>query len=106
MVSGLLVSFKKGKKLKLGNLNPIEEFEGLNLHTKYGFDLGWYIFAKIHFIKFICENESRIYVADNKVEVEAIINNLMAEVHENFKVTETDQKEMYNMLKSRGCCYF
>ena len=105
-MSGLLVSLKKGENLKLGDLNPIEEFEGLNLHTKYGFDLGWYVFSKVHVIKLVCENESRIYVADNKVEVEPLINNLMVEIHENFKVTDKDRKEMYNLLKSHGCCYF
>ena len=105
-MSGLLVSFEKGENLKFGDLNPIEEFEGLNLQIKYGFNLGWYIFAKVHVIKFVCKNESRIYIADNKVEIEPIINNLIAEVHEKFSVTEKDQKEMYNMLKNHGCCYF
>ena len=108
MASGLLVSIEKGCNLKLENLNPIEGFEGLNLADKYGFDLGWYILGeKIHVIlKYIEKGETQIYLADNKIEVESIINKLVNEAVEHFGIDERDQKEIYNKLKKHGCCYF
>jgi ribosomal protein S1 len=108
MVSGLLVSIKNGCNLKLENVNPIEEFEGLKLRNKYGFDLGWYTLGeKIHVIlKYVNEGETQIYLADNKIEVESIMNKVINKVVEDFSVDEKDQKEIYIMLKKHGCCYF
>ena len=108
MVSGLLVSFTNGYDLKLENVNTIENFEGLNLRKKYGFDLGWYTLGeKIHVIlKNVNEGETQIYLADNKIEVESIINKLVNKAVEDFGVDEKDQKEIYIMLRKHGCCYF
>ncbi len=108
MVSGLLVSFSHDYDLKLENLDIIEIFEGLNLRKKYGFDLGWYTLGQnIHIIlKNVYEGEKQIYLADNKIEVESIINKLVNKVVEDFGVDEKDQKEIYLMLRKHGCCYF
>ncbi len=108
MVSGLLVSFSDDYDLKLENLDAIEIFEGLYLRKKYGFDLGWYTLGQnIHIIlKNVPEGETQIYLADNKIEVESIINKLVNKVVEDFGVEEKDQKEIYLMLQKHGCCYF
>ena len=108
MVSGLLVSIKNGCNVKLENVNPIEEFEGLKLRNKYGFDLGWYALGdKIHVIlKYVNEGETQIYLADNKIEVESIMNEVVNKAVENFGVDEKDQKEIYTILQKHGCCYF
>jgi len=108
MVSGLLVSFKNGCNLKLENVNPIEEFEGLNLRNKYGFDLGWYTLGETIqvILKYVQGGETQIYLADNKIEVESIMNKVVNKAVEDFSVDEKDQKEIYIMLKKHGCCYF
>ncbi len=108
MVSGLLFSLKNGFNIKLENLNPIEEFEELELLKKYGFDLGWYTFGQnIHIIlKKTNKGENQIYLAEKIIEVEPIINRLVDEVVEDFGVTKEDQKIMFNLLKKHGCCYF
>jgi len=108
MVSGLLVSIKNDCNLKLENVNTIEEFEDLKLRNKYGFDLGWYTMGeKIHVIlKSVNEGETQIYLADNKIEVESIMNKVVNKAVEDFSVDEKDQKEIYIMLKKHGCCYF
>ena len=108
MVSGLLVSIKNGYNLKLENVNPIEEFESLKLRNKYGFDLGWYTLGgKIHVIfKQVKKGETQIYLADNKIEVESIMNEVVNKAVEDFGVDEKDQKEIYTILQKHGCCYF
>ena len=108
MVSGLLVSIKNGYNLKLENVNPIEEFESLKLRNKYGFDLGWYTLGeKIYVIlKHVKKGETQIYLADNKIEVESIMNEVVNKAVEDFGVDEKDQKEIYAILQKHGCCYF
>jgi DNA-binding Lrp family transcriptional regulator len=108
LVSGLLVSSKSGFHLKLENLKPIEEFEELGLLKKYGFDLGLYTFGQnVHVVlKQTNTGENEIYLAENKIEVEPIINKLANEVVEDFGVTEEDQKDMFDLLRKHGCCYF
>jgi RIO-like serine/threonine protein kinase len=108
MVSGLLVSSKNGFNIELENLNPIEEFEELELLKKYGFDLGWYAFGQnIHVIlKQTKSGKNQIYLAEKPIEVESIVNKLVDEVVEDFGVTEADQKAMFNLLRKHGCCYF
>ncbi|MEJ2126563.1 MAG: hypothetical protein P8X84_03490 [Candidatus Bathyarchaeota archaeon] len=96
MGSGLVVTSKNGFNIQLENLKPVEEFEQLDLVNKYGFKMGWYTFGKnIHVIlKQIQEKENQIYLAEN------------TELVERFNVTSKDQKEMFNLLKEHGCCYF
>ena len=108
MVSGLLVSFKSGCDLKLENVNPKEKFEGLRLRDKYGFDLGWYTLGnKIHVIlKCVDGGETQIYLADNKIEGESILNEVVKKAVETFSVDEKDQNEIFKILKKHGCCYF
>ena len=108
MVSGLLVSFKNGCNLKLENVNPKEKFEGLKLLTKYGFDLGWYtVGEKIQVIlKCVDGGETQIYLADNEIEGESILNEVVKKAVDDFGVDEKDQKEIFNILKKHGCCYF
>jgi hypothetical protein len=108
MASGLLVSLKGKCDLKLENLNPIEKFEELDFPTKYGFDLRWYTYGKkIHIIlKCLNDGETEIYLADNKIEVESLINKLVNEAVDDYDIDEKDQKEIYNKLKKHGCCYF
>ena len=50
--------------------------------------------------------ETKIYLAENKIEVEQILNELITNAVEDFGVTEQDQKEIFNTLKKHGCCYF
>jgi len=108
MVRGLLVSFKNGCNLKLENVNPKEKFEGLKLLTKYGFDLGWYtVGEKIHVIlKCVNGGETQIYLADNEIDGESILNEVVKKAVDDFGVDEKDQKEIFNILKKHGCCYF
>jgi hypothetical protein len=108
MTSGLLVSLKKGCDLKIGNLNPLEKFEGLDLLSKYGFDFGWYTFGdNIHVIlKCVKEGESQIYLAENKLEVESVINKLISEAVRDFGFDEKTQREIYEKLRKHDCCYF
>jgi len=108
LASGLLVSFKNDFNLKLENVNPKEKFEGLKLREKYGFDLGWYIlWDRIQVIlKCVDGGETQIYLAENKIEVEPILNELIANSVKDFGVTEQDQKEIFNALKKHDCCYF
>ena len=108
MVSGLLVSSKYGFNMKLENLNPIEEFGELELLKKYGFGLGWYTFGQnIHVVlKQTNKGKNEIYLAEKIVEVEPIINKLVDKVVEDFGVNEEDQKDMFNLLRKHGCCYF
>ena len=89
-------------------MKPIEEFEELELLKKYGFDLGWYTFSQnIHVVlKQTNKGENEIYLAEKIVEVEPIINKLVNKVVEDFGVTEEDQKDMFNLLRKHGCCYF
>ena len=108
LVSGLLLSFKNGSNFKFENVNPKEKFEGLKLLEKYGFDLGWYTLGqKIHVIlKYVNEGETQIYLADDKIEAESIMNKVINKAVEDFSVDEKDQKEIYILLKKHGCCYF
>ena len=108
MGSGLLVSFKDGCNFKLENVNPVEEFEGLRLRNKYGSDLGWYtLWEKIHVIlKCVEGGETQIYLADNKIEGESILGEMVRKVVDDFGVDEKDQKEIFDILRKHGCCYF
>jgi len=108
MGSGLVVTSKNGFNIQLENLKPVEEFEQLDLVNKYGFKMGWYTFGKnIHVIlKQIQEKENQIYLAEKAIEAESILNNIITELVERFNITLKDQKEMFNLLKEHGCCYF
>jgi len=108
LVSGLLVSFKNGSNLKFENVTPKEKFEGLKLLEKYGFDLGWYtLWEKIHVIlKYVKGGETQIYLADNEIEGESILGEVVKNAIDDFGVNEEDQKEIFNILKKHGCCYF
>ena len=108
MVSGLLFSFKNGCNMKFENVNQKEKFEGLSLRSKYGFDLSWYIlWEKIQVImKCVEGGETQIYLADNKIEGESILNEVVTKAVDDFGVDEKDQKEIFNILKKYGCCYF
>ena len=108
LVSGLVVSFKNGSNLKFENVNPKEKFEGLKLLEKYGFDLGWYtLWEKIHVIlKCVKGGETQIYLADNQIEGESILGEVVKNAIDDFGVNEEDQKEIFNILKKHGCCYF
>ena len=108
LASGLLVSFKGGCNFDLENVNTIEKFEGLKLRENYGFDLGWYIlWDKIQVIlKCVDGGETQIYLAENEIEVESILGELVNNAVNDFGVDEKDQKEVFNILKKHGCCYF
>ena len=108
MVSGLIVTLKNGFKIQIENLKPVEEFEQLDLLNKYGFNISWYSFGEnIHVIlKQIRGKENQIYLAEKPIEAESTLNGLITEVVKSFNVTSEDQKEMFNMLKEHGCCYF
>ena len=108
MVNGLLGTSKNSFHRDNENLKPIEEFEALELFKKYGFNLGWYTFGNdINVI--ITQNSaegSQVYLAEKKVEAESILNKIINESVEQFAVSKQDQKEMFNLLKEHGCCYF
>jgi len=108
MVSGLLVSFKTGSKLEFENLNAKEQFEDLRLINKYGFDLGWYTFGKNIQVIFRCDKkgETQIYLADNKIEAEQILNEVIQKAVAHFSVNPKDEKAIYLRLRKHGCCYF
>ncbi|MEJ2244353.1 MAG: hypothetical protein P8X87_07515 [Candidatus Bathyarchaeota archaeon] len=106
MVSGLLASSKNNFKIEFEHLNPIENFQDLDLIKKYGFSFGWYSFGKNIHVILKHEKENQIYLAETKLEVEAIINKVLPKLIEDFNVTKKDQKEMCNLLKEQGCCYF
>ena len=108
MVSVLLVSFKNGGNLKLENVNPKEKFEGLKLHSKYGFDLGWYtLWEKISVIlKCVDGGETQIYLTDNEIEGGSILGEIVKKTIDDFGVDENDQKKMFDILKKHNCCYF
>ena len=62
---------------------------------------------KIHVIlKYVNKGETQIYLEDNKIEVESIMNKVINIAVEDFSVDEKDQKEIYIMLKKHGFCYF
>ena len=108
LVSGLLVSFKNDFNLKLENVTPKERFDDLKLREKYGFDLGWYtLWDRIQVIlKCVDGGETQIYLTENKIEVEQILTELIANAVDDFGVTEQDQKEIFKTLTKHGCCYF
>ena len=108
MVSGLLVSFKTGSKLEFENLNAKEKFEDLRLRNKYGFDLGWYTFGENIQVILRCDDkgETQIYLADNKIEAEHILNEVVRQVVDDFSVDAKDQKAIFDKLRKHGCCYF
>ena len=108
MVSGLLVSFKTGSKLEFENLNAKEKFEDLRLNSKYGFDLGWYTFGENIQVIFRCDNkgETQIYVADNKIEAEQILNEVVQKTVTHFSINAKDEKAIFDRLRKHGCCYF
>ncbi len=106
--NGLIVTSKNRFNINLENLKPVEEFEQLDLLNKYGFNLSWYTFGKkIHVIlRQIAKKENQIYLAEKPIEAESILNKLITELIETFKVSSKDQKQMFNLLKKHGCCYF
>jgi len=108
MVSGLVVTSKNEFNIQVENLKSIEEFEPLDLLNKYGFNLGWFTFGKnTHVIlKQINKGEKQIYLAEEAIEAESILNKLITELVEKFNVTTKDQKEIFKLLKENGCCYF
>ena len=62
---------------------------------------------KIHVIlNYVNNGETKIYLEDNKIEVESIMNKVINKAVEDFSVDEKDQKEIYIMLKKHGFCYF
>jgi hypothetical protein len=108
MVSGLLASSENKFKIEFEHFNPIEEFQKLDLIKKYGFSIGWYTFGQnIHVIlKHENEGKNQIYLAETKLEVEAIINRLLSKFVQDYNITKEDQKYMCILLKEHGCCYF
>lgn len=108
MVSGLLVSFKNSSNFELENVNSKEKFEDLKLSDKYGFDLGWYTFGEnIQVILRCADNdETQIYLADNKIDAERILNELVRQVVKDFNVDGKDEKAIFDKLRKHGCCYF
>ena len=108
MTSGLVISFKDGNDIRIDNVTPKEVFEGLNLLEKYGFNIGWYIlWGKLQVILKNTKNgETQIYLADNEVEGESIMGEVVKKVIDDFRVNEEDQKEIFNILKKHNCCYF
>lgn len=108
VVNGLLASSRNNFKIEFETLKPIEDFQELDLTKKYGFSFGWYTFGKnIQVIlKHDNKGENQIYLAETKLEVEAIINKLLSKLVKDFNVTKEDQKKMCNLLKEHGCCYF
>lgn len=108
MVNGLLIDSKDGFRLELKNLNPIEEFEQLDLINKYGFQLGWYKFGQnIHVIsKKVIKGERQIYLAEKTIDAESIINRLVNELVEQFQIRPEEQKQIFTLLKEHGCCFF
>lgn len=108
MVSGLVITSNDDFNFQVENLKPIEEFEKLDLLKKYGFNVGWFTFGKnTHvIIKHINKGEKQIYLAEEIIDAESIVNKLITELVEKFKVSTKDQKEIFNLLKEHGCCYF
>ena len=108
MVSGLVITSKNCFNLQFENLKLIEDFEQLNLRKKYGFKLGWYNFGQnIHVIlKELNAGEKQIYLAEKTIEAESILNKLVNELSEQFQISSKDQKEIFNLLKEHGCCFF
>jgi len=108
MVSGLLFSFKSGSDLKFDNVSVKENFGDLGFRSKYCFDLVWYAFGENIEVIFVdgCERGVQIFLADNRIEAEAILNEVVLKVVADFGVSGEDEKAIFDRLRQHGCCYF